>query len=156
MSNESRITTNLFFFYKLRWTPKFTNNQWITDTDICIFVRIFVHICIHTFCRCYAQFGVQPNHIQIKMFAKTTYKCFWRKRKVKEETKKKQRIWGLMLGLAYLMPDCWLEVSLQSEDLVTGQLDQDFLSLVSEQNLGWYPNSTLYCMLHMRPSQWYH
>jgi hypothetical protein len=25
--------------------------------------------------------------------------------------------------------------------------------LVSEQMMGWYPNSTLHCMLHMQPSQ---
>jgi hypothetical protein len=32
-----------------------------------------------------------------------------------------------MLGLAYLMPDCWLEVSLHPEGPATGQLDQGFL-----------------------------
>jgi hypothetical protein len=32
-----------------------------------------------------------------------------------------------MLGLAYLMPDCWLEVSLHREGPATGQLDQSFL-----------------------------
>jgi hypothetical protein len=31
-----------------------------------------------------------------------------------------------MLGLAELMPDCWLEVSFNLEGLVTGQLDQVF------------------------------
>jgi hypothetical protein len=30
-----------------------------------------------------------------------------------------------MLGLADLMPDCWLEVSLHPEGPATGQLDQD-------------------------------
>jgi hypothetical protein len=30
-----------------------------------------------------------------------------------------------VLGLAYLMPDCWLEVSLHLEGPATGQLDQD-------------------------------
>jgi hypothetical protein len=41
--------------------------------------------------------------------------------------KKKQRhIQGLMLGLADLMPDCWLEVSLHPEGPATGQLDQGF------------------------------
>jgi hypothetical protein len=61
-----------------------------------------------------------------------------------------------MIGLAYLMPDCWLEVSLHPEGPATGQLDQGFpwFSLVSEQMLSWYPNSTLHCMLHMQPSQW--
>jgi hypothetical protein len=61
-----------------------------------------------------------------------------------------------MLGLAYLMPDCWLEVSLHPEGPATGQLDQGFqwFSLVPEQMLSWYPNSTLHCMLPMQPSQW--
>jgi hypothetical protein len=59
-----------------------------------------------------------------------------------------------MLGLAYLMPDCWLEVSLHLVGPATDQLDQGFpwFFLVPEQMLNWYPNSTLHCMLHMQPS----
>jgi hypothetical protein len=58
-----------------------------------------------------------------------------------------------MLKFADLMPDCWLEVSLHPEGPATGQLDQGFpwLSLVPEQTLSWYPNSTFHCMLHMSP-----
>jgi hypothetical protein len=46
-----------------------------------------------------------------------------------------------MLGFAYLMSDCWLEVSLHWEGPATGQLDQGFLwfSSVLEQMLSWYP-----------------
>jgi hypothetical protein len=42
-----------------------------------------------------------------------------------------------MLRFAYLMPDCWLEVSLHSEGPVTGQFDQEFpwFSSVLEQML---------------------
>jgi hypothetical protein len=45
---------------------------------------------------------------------------------------------------------------LHSEGPVTGQLDKVFpwFSLVPEQMLSWYPNSTLHCMLPMQPSQW--
>jgi hypothetical protein len=45
------------------------------------------------------------------------------------------------------MPDCWLEVSFQLEDPATGQLDHGlpWFSLVPEQMLSWYPNSTLHC-----------
>jgi hypothetical protein len=45
---------------------------------------------------------------------------------------------------------------LHSEGPGTGQLDQGFpwFSLIPEQMLSWYPNSTLYCMLPMQPSQW--
>jgi hypothetical protein len=52
-----------------------------------------------------------------------------------------------MLGLVYLMLDCWLVVSLHPEGPATGQLDQAFLwfFLVPEQILSWYPNSTLHC-----------
>jgi hypothetical protein len=61
-----------------------------------------------------------------------------------------------MLGLAYLIPDCWLEVTLHPEGPATSQLDQDFpwFSLVSDHVLCWYPNATLHCMLYMQPSQW--
>jgi hypothetical protein len=54
------------------------------------------------------------------------------------------------------MPECWLKVSLHTEGPATGQLDQGipWFSLVLEQMLSSYPNSTLHCMLHMQPSQW--
>jgi hypothetical protein len=46
-----------------------------------------------------------------------------------------------MLGLAYSMPDCWLEVSLHLEGPATGHLDQGvpWFDLVPEQMLSWYP-----------------
>jgi hypothetical protein len=46
-----------------------------------------------------------------------------------------------MLGLPYLIPDCWLEVSLHPEGPATGQLDQGFpwFSLVPEQMLELVP-----------------
>jgi hypothetical protein len=58
-----------------------------------------------------------------------------------------------MLGLAYLMPDCWLEVSLHTKGPPTGQHDHGFswFSLVREKLLSYYPNSTLHCMLHISP-----
>jgi hypothetical protein len=61
-----------------------------------------------------------------------------------------------MLGLADLMPDCWLEVSFYLEGPATGQLDQGFswFSFVQQQMLSWYPSSTLYCILPMQPFQW--
>jgi hypothetical protein len=54
-----------------------------------------------------------------------------------------------MLGLADLVPDCWLEVGLHPDGPVTDQLNQGFLwfSFVLEQMLSWYPNSTLHCTL---------
>jgi hypothetical protein len=47
------------------------------------------------------------------------------------------------LGFAYLMPDCWLEVSLHPEGPATDQLDQGFpwFSSMLEQMLSWYTNS---------------
>jgi hypothetical protein len=58
-----------------------------------------------------------------------------------------------MLGFVDLILDCWLEVSLHLEGPATGQLDQGFpwFSLVPEQMLSWYPNSTLHCMLPCSP-----
>jgi hypothetical protein len=56
-----------------------------------------------------------------------------------------------MLGLEYLIQGCWLEVSLHPEGPANGYIDQSFprFSLVPEQMLSWYPNSTLYYMFHM-------
>jgi hypothetical protein len=104
MINKLCTTSN---FSRLQQTPKFTDNQRI----------IFVHICVHSFCRCYKRFGAYPNYTHIKIFVKTTYECF---------SIKQQHRLGLMLGLVYLMPYCWLEVSLHSEHPATGQLDQGF------------------------------
>jgi hypothetical protein len=39
---------------------------------------------------------------------------------------KQQHRYGLTLGFAYLMPDCWLEVSLHPDGPATGQLNQGF------------------------------
>jgi hypothetical protein len=39
-----------------------------------------------------------------------------------------------MLGLADLMPDCWLEVSLHPEDPATGQLEQGEAFLLPRAN----------------------
>jgi hypothetical protein len=52
-----------------------------------------------------------------------------------------------ILGFAYSFPDFWLEVSLHPEGPASGQLDQGFpwFSLIPEQMLSWYPNSTLLC-----------
>jgi hypothetical protein len=75
MSKEPHTTTD---FYKLPWTPKFTDNQRIADTDICIFMSIFAHICVCYFRRCFTLFGVYPNYVHIKMFVQTTCK-YWRK-----------------------------------------------------------------------------
>jgi hypothetical protein len=48
-----------------------------------------------------------------------------------------------------------LEASLNPEGPATGRPDQAFswVSSVIEQMLGWYPDATLHCMLHMKPSQ---
>jgi hypothetical protein len=63
MSNKLRITSD---FSKLQQTPKYTDNKRITDTDICIFVSIFVHICVYSFHMCYKRFGAYPNHTHKK------------------------------------------------------------------------------------------
>jgi hypothetical protein len=56
-----------------------------------------------------------------------------------------------MLVFADLMPDCRLEVSLHWVGPATGQCDRGvpWFSLVPEQMLSWFPNSTLRCMLTM-------
>jgi hypothetical protein len=76
-----------------------------------------MHMCVHSFRRCYTRFGAHPNYMHIQIFVKTTRKCF---------SIKQQHRYGLMSGLAYLMSDCWLEVSLHPEGPATGQLEQRF------------------------------
>jgi hypothetical protein len=58
--------------------------------DICIFVCIFVHICVYSLHMCYTRFGAYPNrmHITILVIVKKT--C-WKKRKVKTREKKQKR-----------------------------------------------------------------
>jgi hypothetical protein len=125
MSNKPLITSD---FCRLQYIPEFIDNHRITDSDICI----FVHICVHSFRGCFTRFGTFPNYIHIKVFVKTTCKCF---------STKQQHRYGLKLWLANLMSNCWLEVSLHPEGPAAGQLDQGFLwfSLVLEQMLSWYP-----------------
>jgi hypothetical protein len=102
------------------------------------------HICAYAFIPnagviC-IRFSAYPNYIHIQMFVKTTCRLF-------KERKIKQHRQGLMLGLAYLMPDCWLEVNLHPEGTATGLLDQGFpwLSMIPEQILSWYPKSSTAC-----------
>jgi hypothetical protein len=142
MSNEPPITTD--FLHKIQWTPKSTDDQRITDADICIFLSTFVHICVPSagVIQCLVLIQIIYIHIYThKLFVKTTYKWFQRKKAAQ-----------VGLGLPYLMPDCRLEVIFHSEGPETGQLDQSlpWFSFVPEQS--WYPNSTLHCMF--QPSQW--
>jgi hypothetical protein len=65
MSNKPNITSSF-----LNYNRYFADNQRITDTDICIFVCIFVHTCVHSFRRYYTRFGVYPNHIHITIIVK--------------------------------------------------------------------------------------
>jgi hypothetical protein len=52
------------------------------------------------------------------------------KKKKKEEKHRSV----LMLALAYLMPDCWLEVSSHPGGLATGHLDQGFHGFPGSQS----------------------
>jgi hypothetical protein len=61
------------------------SNQRITDTDVCIFVCTFVHICVYSFFMCYIRFGAYPNHIHIQIIVKK--KLVGKER----ETKKRER-----------------------------------------------------------------
>jgi hypothetical protein len=76
------------------------------------------------------------------------------KRKKKEKGKRAQI--GTSVRARVFNVGLLTRCQLHREGLATGQLDQAFpwLSLVPEQILSWYLNSTLHCMLHMQPSQW--
>jgi hypothetical protein len=95
-------------------------------------------------------------HIQIIVKESNVLKKKNERKKKKQKRKHNSTDEGLMLGFANLKPDCWLEVSLHPEGPSTSQLDEGFpwFSLVPEQMLSWYPNSTLHCMFPMQPSQW--
>jgi hypothetical protein len=47
-------------------------------------------------------------------------------KKEKRRKKTQQHRYVIMLGVANVMPGCWLEVSLHPEGPATGQLDQGF------------------------------
>jgi hypothetical protein len=76
-SNKLRIAMDS---YKLQRTPIFTDNQRITDTDICIFVGLCVHICIHSFLLqvLYTVWCLSKLYTD-KKFLKTTCKRFQKK-----------------------------------------------------------------------------
>jgi hypothetical protein len=120
------LVKQAIFLYKIKWGSKFTDNQGITVTDILICIIVSIFVPL----------------------------CIYSKKIKKLEKKKAQK--GASFGLAYLMPDCWLEVSFYPEGPATVQRDQGFpwFSLVPEQMLSWYPNSKLHCMLLMQLSQW--
>jgi hypothetical protein len=75
------------------------------------------------------------------IFLKATCKGFQKKKKKKEKTQIGSSVRTRIFKAGLLAR--------------TGQLDQSFpwFSLVPEQMLCWYPNSTLHCMLLMQPSQ---
>jgi hypothetical protein len=64
MSNKPRKISHVS---KLQQTPKFTDNQRTIDTDICI----FVHIWVYSFHMRYTRFGAYPNRIHITIIIKT-------------------------------------------------------------------------------------
>jgi hypothetical protein len=76
-------------------------------------------------------------HITIIVKKKQLVKKRTKNEREKKKTKEKTQQHRLMLELADLMPDCWLEVSLHPEGPATGQLDEGFpwFSLVPEQML---------------------
>jgi hypothetical protein len=82
---------------------------------------------------CYKRFGAYPNRIHITIIVK--------KNLLKKEKEKKER--------KNTTAKIRTNVSLRPEGPVPGQIDQGFpwFSLVPEQMLSWYPNSTLHCML---------
>jgi hypothetical protein len=86
----------------------FFNCWYLEIPSICMFVFMFVHVCVLSFRWCCTRFGAYPLYIRIKISVKTTAA---------------QR---LMLGLEYLMPDCWIEVNLHQESPATGRMDQHF------------------------------
>jgi hypothetical protein len=45
-----------------------------------------VHICVHSFCRCYTRFGTYPNYVYIKNLQKQLVNVFKEKKKRKNNT----------------------------------------------------------------------
>jgi hypothetical protein len=70
-----------------------------------------VYICIYERMRRFLPctwLSAYPNYVHIKLFVKTVCKWFQRKKTAQI---------GTDVTLAYVMPDCWLEVSLYPEVL---------------------------------------
>jgi hypothetical protein len=144
MSNKPRITDD-FFYTKYNELP---NLPIIKESQLQIYVRIivsiFVSICIHSFHGCYTWFGAYPNHMQITFLYKQLVNVFKEKKKPQIGTSVRARVFnaGLLVRSQF--------ASGRPCDRPT----RSRFSLVPQQMLSWYPNSTLHCMLLMQPSQW--
>jgi hypothetical protein len=102
----------------------------------------YVYVCMHVCAYRYIFFAdvihnclvlIQSMYIE-RNICKNKYATFFQRRQEHREE--------LTLGFAYLMPDCWLEVSFHPEGPTTDQLDQGFpwFSSALEQMLSWHPN----------------
>jgi hypothetical protein len=63
-----------------------SNKQKIIDTDKCIFVFIFVHICVYLFHICYIRIGDYPNHTHIIIVKNNLLK-----RRIEEEKDRRKK-----------------------------------------------------------------
>jgi hypothetical protein len=90
-----------------------------------------------------------------KMFVKTTCKCFQRKEKKEKGKEEKKAQIGTNVR-ARVFNAGLLARSLFASGRSCDRTTRSRFSLVPEQMLSWYPNSTLHCMLLMQPSQRQH
>jgi hypothetical protein len=121
-----------------------------------MFVCVFVHICVYSFHMCFIRFGAYPNHMHIQIIVKPNNLLRGKKRRKKQKRKIQQQRVGTNVRVRGFNAGLLARSQLHSKGPATGQLDQGFLwfSLVPEQMLSRYPNSTLHYMLPMQPSQW--
>jgi hypothetical protein len=111
-----------------------------------------MYICMHAYSHMrlfLPRFGAYPNHKHITIIVKKKT-CLKRK----EKTEKRKENTTTQIGTIVMARGCNAGLLARSQFASGRSCDRptrSWFSLVPEQMLSWYPNSTLHCMLQCSP-----